>query len=65
LLIHAEIGTAMLDKHVPLFERARIEQQLDPFAGGELAFGMLRVDAPLSPAEFGGRALLFELTDDR
>src|SRR5262249_55059866 len=41
-LFHAEIAAAMLDKHVELFERAVIEEELDALARRELAAGMLR-----------------------
>ena len=37
LLADAEIMAAVLDKHVPLLERAGIEQDIEPLARGELA----------------------------
>ena len=46
-LVHAEIGGAVLDEHVELFERALVEQQLDALAGGELAARVLGLDARL------------------
>ena len=45
LLVHAEIDAAMLDEHVPFFEGVGIEQQLEALARGQLAFGVLRLDA--------------------
>jgi hypothetical protein len=38
---HAEVGAAVLDEHVPLFEAAFVEQQFQPLARGELALGVL------------------------
>ena len=49
LLLHAEIGGAVLDEHVELLERALVEQQLDALARGQLAALVLRLDARLSP----------------
>mmetsp|Transcript_27766 Transcript_27766/g.51710 ORF Transcript_27766/g.51710 Transcript_27766/m.51710 type:complete len:605 (+) Transcript_27766:2391-4205(+) len=49
LFFHPEIGAAMRDKHVKLFERVLVQQQFDPLAGGQLAAPMLCVD-PLLPA---------------
>src|SRR5690606_26302752 len=48
---HAEIGGTMGDEHVVFFETARIEQHVEPLAGGELALAMLDVDPPLAPAQ--------------
>ena len=39
----------MLDEHVPFLEGAGVEQQLDALARGQLALGVLRLDA-LRPA---------------
>ena len=55
LLFHAEIGAAVLDEHVELLERALVEQQLDALARGQLAAGVLRLDALLAAAELGAR----------
>ena len=63
-LIHAEIDAAMLLEHVPFFEGVRVEQQLDAFAGGQLALVVLAVDALLATAEAGHFALFFQLADD-
>jgi hypothetical protein len=48
---HAEVGAAVLDEHVPLFEAALVEQQFDALARGELALGVLGVDALLAAAQ--------------
>ncbi|MOA14594.1 hypothetical protein D3C78_1347040 [compost metagenome] len=50
----------MLDKHVPLFEGAVVEQQFDALARRQLAFLVLRVDTLLSTAESRLLALVFE-----
>ncbi len=51
LLLHAEIGAAMLDEHVEFLEGIAVEQQFDALARRQLAFGVLGVDAPLAAAE--------------
>ena len=61
---HAEVGGAVRDEHVELLERALVEQQLDPFARGQLALLVLRRDALLSAAEASGGAAGFELVED-
>ena len=61
VLGHAEIGAAVLDEHVPFFEGTFIEQNLQAFARGELALGVLRVNAPLPAALARPFALGFEL----
>ena len=38
---HAEVHTAVLDEHVPLFEGALIQQNFQAFAGCQLALGVL------------------------
>ena len=45
-----EIGVAVFDEHIELFERALIEQELDAFARGELALVMLLLYARLAAA---------------
>ncbi len=52
-LVHAEVDAAVLLEHVPFFEGTRIEQQLDAFAGRQLALGVLAVDTLLATAEAG------------
>src|SRR5262249_48634282 len=50
VLVGTEIGVAVLDEHVELFERFGVEQQLDALARGQLAFVVLRLDARLAAA---------------
>ena len=64
LLGHAEVVAAVLDEHVELLERALVEQQVDPLAGGQLALGVLGRDPPLAAAGPRLRAPLFELFED-
>ena len=64
VLLHAEVGAAVLDEGVELLERVLVHQQLDALAGRQLALGVLAVDADLSAAEAGIVAALFELFDD-
>src|SRR3546814_11279211 len=47
LLLHPEIDAIMLDIGVELLERAFVEQHVEPFARGEFALRMLRIDALL------------------
>ncbi len=61
MLGHAEVGAPVLDEHVPFLEAALVQQQLDAFPGGELALGVLRIDACLAAAKFGCPAVLFQL----
>ena len=58
--LHAEIGAAVRHEHVKLFERPFIQQQFDPLARGQLAFGMLRLDAARSAALAGNVAACFK-----
>jgi hypothetical protein len=44
-------------------ERARIHEQLDPLTRGELALGVLAVDACLTPTEQGLLAQLVEVLE--
>jgi hypothetical protein len=43
----------MLDEHVEFLERALVEQKLDALPRGQLAAGVLRLDALLAAAELG------------
>ena len=52
----------MFDEHVELLEGALVEQQRDAFARGQLALGVLRVDALLPAAQPRHRAPLFKPT---
>jgi hypothetical protein len=53
LLIHAEVAAAMRHQLVDLFERARVEQQLDPLASGQLAGVVLFLLPRFAAAELG------------
>ncbi len=64
LLLHAEVGAAMLDEHVPFFEGAGIEQEVETFARGELALGVLRLHPLAAAASAGGGALLLEAAEN-
>ena len=63
-LLHAEFGRAVLDEHVEFLERALVEQELDALARGQLAAGVLRLDALLAAAELGAGAPFFEGVQD-
>jgi hypothetical protein len=54
----------VLDEHVEFLERALVEQKLDALARGQLAAGVLRLDALLAAAEFGAGAPFFEGIQD-
>jgi hypothetical protein len=60
LIGHAEIETAVDDESVELFEAARIEQQLHPFAGGELARGVLAAKTLVPAAQLGAAIQIAE-----
>ncbi len=64
LVRHAEIGAAVLDEHVPLFKGTLVEQHFDALARGELALGVLGVDALLPAALAGSGALALELFEN-
>ena len=51
LVLHPEVAAAVRDELVDFLERAGIEQQLDPLAGGQLAGRVLALDARLAAAE--------------
>jgi hypothetical protein len=59
-LFHAEFDRTVLDEHVELLETALVEQKLDALPRGQLAAGVLRLDAFLAAAEFGPRAPFLE-----
>ena len=54
----------MLDEHVEFLERALVEQQLDALPRGQLAAGVLRLDALFAAAELGAGAPFFEGVQD-
>ena len=51
LLVHAELGRAVDHQLVELLERARVEEDVDALAGGQLAALVLRFDALQAAAE--------------
>ncbi len=55
LLVHPEVVAAVGLELVELDERAGVEQQLDALARGQLAVGVLLVDAIGAAAELGAR----------
>ncbi len=64
LLLHAEIGGAVLHEHVEFLERPVVEEEFDALARRELAALVLRLDALLTAAEPGLRPALRELVED-
>ena len=64
VLFHAEFDRAVLDEHVEFLERALVEQQLDALPRGQLAAGVLRLDALFAAAELGAGAPFFEGIQD-
>src|SRR5262249_23076554 len=62
-LLHPEIGAAMGDELVDLDERAGIEQQLQPFACGQLAGFVLPCDALFAARQLGALVELLQLGD--
>ena len=63
LLLHAEVVAAVGDELVHLDEAAGVEQKIDTLAGGELAGGVLPLDAFGPPAELGETLFVFEALD--
>ncbi len=64
LVRHAEIGAAVLNKGIPFFETTLIQQQIDPFTGGELTAAVLDVYPFLTSAQGGSLSFLFQLFDN-
>jgi len=64
LVLHAEVGAAVLDEHVELLERALVQQQVDPLAGGQLALGVLGGDPRLAAAGLGLIATTVEFVEN-
>ena len=58
LLLHVEVGAAVGDEHVELFERAFVKEEGDTLAGGQFALLVLLVDAFLPAADFGLASLV-------
>jgi hypothetical protein len=63
LTVQVEVVGTVLDECVHLAEGALIEQDVDPFAGGQASFFMLRFDAFRSAAQAGFRLLLTQVLD--
>ena len=59
--LHAELGRAVLDKHVELLEGALVREELEALARGELAALVLRCDARLAASRPRPRPALFQL----
>jgi hypothetical protein len=64
LSAHAEVGAAVLDEHVELFERAFIQQQFDTLARRQLAARVLRLNALFTTAKLGNRAAVLQLFEN-
>ena len=62
-MTNKEIGSVRFEG-VVFFERAFVEQHFQPLARGELALGMLHIDALLPTAEVGLRPPLSEFGDN-
>eukprot|EP00128_Syssomonas_multiformis_P009314 Colp12_sorted_trinity150504_noHs@18518 len=65
LLLHTEISTVVLHKHIVLSESALIEQQSDALTGAELSLLVLLVDPLLTTTDKSLLALGFDLFDNR
>jgi hypothetical protein len=55
LRLEAEVRRAMDDEAIQLDKRALVEKKIEPFARGELAFLVLRLEARLASALLGLR----------
>jgi hypothetical protein len=53
LFVHTKVVALVADELVGFFERCFIEQDVDAFARGEFAFGVLARAAFFSTARFG------------
>ena len=60
---HAEIDAVMFDIGVDFLERPLVQQDFQPFARGQLALGVLGVDAFLPAAHVGCVAAFFHFGD--
>ena len=61
--LHAEVAAAVHHQGVELDEGARVEQQLDALAGGELALPVLALDALRAAPHLGGAQPLQQLAE--
>ena len=64
LLFHAEIDAAVRDEHVVFLERPLVQQQVDALARGQLALGVLAVDAALATTKAGLGTAGFQFFED-
>jgi hypothetical protein len=64
VVLHPKVSAAVLNKHIPFFKGAFVQQQLDALARRELAFAVLCVDALLAPAQAGQGTLFLQLFQD-
>src|SRR5262249_41370324 len=62
--LHAEFVRAMFDEHVEFLEGTLVEDELDAFAGGQLAPLVLGLDARLAAAETGFLTALLKSVED-
>ncbi len=61
---HAELGGAVLDEHVELLEGAFVQQEIDTFACGQLALGVLGCNPALAAALAGLLSPVGEFVED-
>ena len=52
-VFHAKITASMGFKHIKLFKRTIIQQQINPFSGSHAPFGVLLVNSLLTTAQLG------------
>jgi hypothetical protein len=64
LLVQSEVGGAVGDEAIELDEAAFVEQEIEPLAGGELAFLVLLSDAIRSPALIGKDLSVMQLVEE-
>ncbi|OIQ63406.1 hypothetical protein GALL_550530 [mine drainage metagenome] len=63
-LFHAEFGRAVFDEHVEFLEAALVEQKLDALPRGQLAAGVLRLNALLAAPQPCAGAPFFKGVQD-
>ncbi len=61
LILHPEIDAVVLDIGVQFFKTAFVEQHIKPLARGQLALGVLRINALLAATHAGGFSAAFHL----
>jgi hypothetical protein len=64
LIGHAEVVTTVFLEHVPFFEGATVEQELDALAGGQFALAVLVIDAFLATTQTRRRTLFCKLANN-